>query len=165
MEMLLEGKIKFDREFYVRFNILYREVRGEIPVEEVDKDGFTPYQNFLYKRALYGLDVYTSEEKREMFYGKRKRILKTQKRCEHVLNMWKQELLISYTNQIFKHFNSSRIAKYLVETSINHQTDEEFVVKINLLKIGISKKQVIDKLIKERILPFDFMQLKKQIRI
>ena len=52
-----------------------------------EKDPYTEAQNFLYKRALFGLKMYKPEEIKAMHWQKRKRIKKVQRRTQDILNL------------------------------------------------------------------------------
>jgi len=59
-----------------------------------EQDRFNAYQNFLYKRALFGLSVYSKEEIDAMHYAKKKRIAGVHLRAQKVLNICKKENII-----------------------------------------------------------------------
>jgi len=125
-----------------------------------ERDAFTAYQNFLYKRCLYGVGVYDKEELQTMNADKRKRIEKVNKRCQFVLNMWKQELCNEYTNRIFQtFFPKTEIGKFFF---IKHKNtvDPGFTNTLSFKDMGISKKQIVEKLILEGVLPKNFHDLK-----
>lgn len=118
-------------------------------------------QNFLYYRALFGLSVYTQLEIKEMRKDQRKRIKKVHKRTQLVLNVWKQELINQLTNNFFiKYFPKSPVTKSFVESTT---VDPTFKCSINLETLKINKKQVVDKLINEGILPHNFYKLKPDL--
>ena len=72
---------------------------------EVDK--FTPYQNYLYKRALYGLNGLPKEELEMMCPKKKHRINKVYLKGQNVINIYKQKLTIKYSNLIFNELNQN----------------------------------------------------------
>lgn len=125
-----------------------------------ERDAFTAYQNFLYKRALYGLSVYDKEELHNMNPDKRKRIDKVNKRCQHVLNIWKQQLCNEFTNRIFQTlFPNTEMGRFFFITNKN-TVDSGFINKLNFKDMGITKKQIVEKLILEGVLPKDFNDLR-----
>ena len=69
------------------------------------------YQNFLYKRAMYGLKMYSEEEIKKMHWQKRNRIKKVQSRTQIMLNTWKQRKMVDISNEIFALFNKSHLAQ------------------------------------------------------
>ena len=71
-------------------------------VMSYEQDKYSLYQNYLYKRALYGLDALTEKELVITCSKKKQRIINVFKRSQTVLNIYKQKLTIAYTNSIFK---------------------------------------------------------------
>jgi hypothetical protein len=128
---------------------------------QYEKDPFNSYQNFLYKRALFGLAVYTQEELVKMHSDKKKRIEKVHTRAQEILNLWKQELAGQWTvkllNTLFWH---SDLVKEFTE-KFGEDTDPQYISKVDFKSLGVSKVDVINKLISEKILPNNFYQLTK----
>lgn len=126
---------------------------------EYEVDPFNQYQNFLYKRALFGLKMYSPEEVADMTAAKKSRILKLHRRSQRVLNIYKQELVNKFTNNLFtKLFPNSSITKALIG-ELNY-TDPEFINKMDFKTLGVSKTDIVDRLIIEKILPKNFYDLK-----
>lgn len=126
---------------------------------EYERDEFNSYQNFLYKRALFGLSVYSAEELSKMHWDKKKRIQKVHLRTQTVLNLWKQELINSTVNKIFATlFHHSSFVKDMIE-KFGDDTDPNYISKVNFKDLGIDKRQVVSKLIQEKILPANFYEL------
>lgn len=127
---------------------------------QYEQDPYNEYQNFLYKRALFGLKMYTQEEVKAMHTQKRKRIVKVHQRAQHELNMWKQEQLIVNTNKIFGLFTgkSSELAKTLIDNY--SEPDPNFMCKTSFKELGIEKKEIVSKLVEKGVLPPDFHTLK-----
>lgn len=116
------------------------------------------YQIFLYNRALFGLSVYSHEEILEMHWEKRKRIIKVHKRAKELINVWKQKVVNRWSTAFFQAiFPKTEFTAYLVKTAAD--TDKNFSPKISFKDLGITKKQIIEKLIQEGILPANFYQL------
>jgi hypothetical protein len=135
---------------------LYGNNRGYV---EYERDEFNAYQNFLYKRALFGLTVYSSEELNAMHWDKKKRILKVHTRTQKVLNLWKQELSSKFVNTLFQQiFWKSQFVKDMVDT-YGEDVDPEITCKMEFKEMGIQKKQIVEKLIQEKILPINFYEL------
>jgi len=121
-------------------------------------DTYNSRQNFLYKRSLFGLSIYTDQEVSEMTKEKLKRINKIYRKTQTVLNLWKQEKLLSITNQMIKIFfpNGHGYSKELL--SYNY-VDTSFICILSFKDLGINKKDIINKLITEKILPKNFYDL------
>lgn len=120
---------------------------------EVDK--YSQVQNHLYKRALYGLKMFSAEELTLMHKDKRKRITKVHKRAQRSLNIMKQERVNQITNRIFDmFFPKTNITKSLLE--LESLTDPKFRNTLELKGLGITKDHMIERFIGEGILPKDF---------
>ena len=126
---------------------------------DYEVDPFNQYQNFLYKRLLYGLNMYSQEEVLVMPITKRQRILKNQRKAQKTLNVYKQEIVNKISNNFFqKYFPESPITKALVGEF--NFTDEDFINKFDFKSLGITKKSIIDRLIQAKLLPNNFYELK-----
>lgn len=126
---------------------------------EFEKDRYNQYQNFLYKRAMFGLTVYSPEELAVMHTAKKKRILKVHKRTQEILNVWKQELSHMFTSALLtKFFSRSSFVKEYSEKFAG-VIDPEYISKIEFKELGITKDQIIAKLVQEKILPYNFYEI------
>lgn len=122
-----------------------------------ESDGYSNYQNYLYKRALYGLSSINQEELDVMCSKKKQRIINVYKRAQVVLNKLKQQATISYSNFIFKTlFPKSPITQFLLSET---ETDTTFKNTLNFKDLGIDKQQIITIFISEGILPRNFLSL------
>lgn len=135
---------------------------NNIKVMNYNHDSFNEYQNFLYNRALYGLTIFSYEELQMMHWEKKKRISKIHLRTKQVLNIWKQEVTNIIFDKIFRpKLETSKVefTKEFLELYVK-ETDPDLENKIPLKTLGITKKSIVSKLIKEGILPKDFNELK-----
>ena len=124
---------------------------------QYELDGYSQYQNYLYKRALYGLDALSQEELATTCSKKKQRIINVYKRAQVVLNIEKQKATIKYTNVIFKTlFPKSNLTK---EFESLNETDEKFKNTLTFKDLNISKNQIISIFIAEGILPKNFLSL------
>ena len=123
-----------------------------------ESDGYTAYQNYLYKRALYGLDALTEKELATMCSKKKQRIINVYKRAQVTLNKFKQQLTIKYSNLIFETlFPNSPMTQFLLADT---ETDERFKNTLTFKDLGIEKQDIIAIFIAEGILPKNFFDLK-----
>jgi hypothetical protein len=126
---------------------------------QYEQDGYTTYQNYLYKRALYGLDALTEKELATMCSKKKQRIISVYKRAQITLNKFKQQVTIKYSNQIFETlFPNSPITQFLLADT---EADEKFKNTLTFKDLGIEKKDIIAIFIAEGILPRNFFDLKE----
>ena len=128
---------------------------------EYERDPFNAYQNFLYKRALFGLSVYNPDELSKMHWDKKKRIDKVHKRAQEILNLWKQELVNTWCSRFLSEiFWHSALVKDYSEKFVS-QTDCDYISTLEFKDLGVSKKDIVDKLISVKVLPFNFYDLTK----
>ena len=124
---------------------------------QYEQDRYSSYQNYLYKRALYGLDALTQQELATMCSKKKQRIINVYKRAQVILNKFKQQVTIQYTNFIFKTlFPKSPVTDFLLADT---EIDEKFKNTLTFKELGISKDQIITIFITEGILPKNFLSL------
>lgn len=129
--------------------------------QEFEKDPFNTRQNFLYKRALLGVVVYSDQEIKEMSNEKLKRVNKIHRKTQTILNLWKQEILINKSNTMLKKaFGDFQHAVILKEIFDTRQIDKEFICTLSFKDLGITKSDIINRLIVEKILPKNFHDLK-----
>ena len=126
---------------------------------QYEQDKYSAYQNYLYKRALYGLDALEQKELATMCSKKKQRIINVYKRAQVVLNKFKQELSIQYTNLLFKTlFPNSPITDALLA---NSETDDKFKNTLTFNDLNITKDDIITIFIVEGILPKNFLSLQE----
>lgn len=123
-----------------------------------EQDPYSEYQNFLYKRALFGLKMFKQDEIKAMHPDKRKRIKKVHKHAQQVLNVLKQERLIEITNKFFGVFKQTSLAGEIID--MYSEPDPKFVSKSSFKELGLDKEMVVDTLLKEKVLPSNFKTLK-----
>lgn len=123
----------------------------------------TPYQNLLYKRALYGLSEYSEKEVKKMHWEKKKRIQKINQKAQSSINLFKQETVNKLCNAIYDAcFKGNSIARLLLSDQ-EVKTDSRYINTLDLKDLGITKKDIIDRFICEGILPKDFYELKEAV--
>ena len=137
----------------------YQLMNERPTVMQYETDSYSQYQNYLYKRALYGLDALSQQELATMCSKKKQRVINVYKRAQVVLNKFKQEITIQYTNLFFKTlFPKSPITDFLLSET---ETDEKFKNTLTFKDLNISKEQIISIFIAEGILPKNFLSLKE----
>ena len=124
---------------------------------QYETDRYSQYQNYLYKRALYGLNALSEQELATMCSKKKQRIVNVYKRAQVVINKLKQEFTIRYTNFIFKTlFPNSPLTDSLLACT---EFDEKFKNTLTFKDLNISKEDIISIFITEGILPKNFLSL------
>ena len=126
---------------------------------QYESDGYSQYQNYLYKRALYGLNALTEQELATMCSKKKQRIVNVYKRAQKVLNVFKQQVTNQYSNYIFQTlFPKSPWTEAMTAYS---ETDEKFTNTLTFKDLNIGKKDIIGIFRSEGILPKNFLSLKE----
>jgi hypothetical protein len=129
----------------------------EMPEKE-ESEWFNSYQYFLFRRALYGLEVYSQEELRYISSQKKKRIKAVHKHVQQTLNVFKQKLLIQHTNGLLtKLFPNSEDIKVFISTYSD--PDPDFICGVSMEKFGITKKDIAVELVEKKCLPYNFFEL------
>jgi len=125
-----------------------------------ESDGYSQYQNYLYKRALYGLNSLSEDEITTMCSKKKQRIINVYKRSQKVLNILKQQITNNYSNHVFKLFFPN--SPWTEAMTQNKEVDEKFTNILTFKDLNISKKDIITIFISEGILPKNFLSLEVQ---
>lgn len=126
---------------------------------EYETDKYSQYQNYLYKRALYGLDALSEQELATMCGKKKQRVINVYKRAQSVINKFKQQVTINYSNFIFQSlFPKSPITDFLLNDT---ETDDSFKNTLTFKDLGIEKDHIVAIFIAEGILPKNFLSLER----
>jgi hypothetical protein len=131
------------------------------PYMQYEQDKYSPYQNYLYKRVLYGLDALPSEEVLMMCSKKKQRIVNVYKRAQAIINRYKHQVTMVKTNALFATlFPKSEITKSLSESQ---DIDDNFKNKLTFKDLGITKDHLVQLFINEGVLPKNFLSLKEKV--
>ena len=176
------------------------------------RNKFTPYQNFLFKRLVYGISVYEDDDIDRMHWDKRNRIKMVHRKAKRALNCLKQEICNEAANIFFmKYFPHSATSIGIIDVPVDWTSctiAEDTTAKIKLLtaklkeirnskaprslviarfrdvrkqlrekefemylyelrnmidikELGVSKSDIADRLIRDKLLPKDFYLVKK----
>lgn len=127
---------------------------------EYEVDRYNSYQNYLYKRALYGLSALTEDELARTCNKKKQRIYKVYLKGQAVINEYKQKLTIAYSNFVFKQlFPQSPITDFLLA---NSDIDLNFKNTLTFKDLNIQKDEIVQLFIDNGVLPKNFMSLTGQ---
>ena len=122
-----------------------------------ETDQYSQYQNFLYKRALYGLKSLPASEVEKMSKQKKIRIQRVNRRAQRVLNEAKQRKVISITNGWFaKWFPDTKFTNFMLG---NTDVDGKVRNTLNFKDLNIDKHEIIRIFIEEGILSSNFLSL------
>jgi len=114
-------------------------------------------QNELYKRSMIGIEFYEKEEIYSMNSAKKDKIIKKNKQVQKLMNQWKQELTNNITNGwLSALFPKSELIKSIVN---NSETSPSFMNTLSFKELGVTKEDIINKLIASKLLPSNFAAL------
>jgi hypothetical protein len=131
----------------------------ETKTSRFEKDPYNSYQNFLYNRALFGLSIYSQDEVSKMSIEKKKRINKSYKKCQVVVNLLKQEVTNQMANDFFvRIFPGMEITNSLVNY-FGTEGHPEHVNNMSFKMLKMNKTLIITRLIEKKVLPKNFNQL------
>jgi hypothetical protein len=148
-----------------RFNSLQElEYSGKLEARQFAKESnvvkyehLSATQNELYKRCLIGLDYYTPEELYAMNSAKKIKISKRHKAVQITLNLWKQEIVNMKANAILSAIFPN--APLITDITNDYDTDPGYINKMTFKELGLTRENVIDKLICSNFLPRNFAAL------
>jgi hypothetical protein len=129
------------------------------------------YQHQIYRAGLLGLKAFTKAELYKMSIETKRKIVQFYERVQRILNRWKQQLM----NEMFEELCSIQCEKFeynpfqkvFDDTVIGMKkfgkaVDDTFECTLTFAQLKITREQIIQKLIDERILPKNFYQIQKQ---
>ncbi len=126
-------------------------------IQSLDYAKLNPYQHFLFKRIVHGLNMYDKKEIEKMHWDKKRRIKKVWNKGQHSINELKQFVGYQLSNQIFSIFDSPT-SDYIVNTPFEYVP--EIKNKSTLKELGLKYEDLIIKFMSEGLLPKNFLSLK-----
>ena len=122
-----------------------------------EQDNFNSYQNYLYKRALYGLKGLPQEELEKMCSAKKKRVNNVFFRAQKLLNRHKHKITKNYFDDFLSSlFPNSNVLRVL--TSVN-EIDDDHLNTLSFKELGIEKNDIANLFVEEGVLPKNFFEL------
>jgi len=119
-----------------------------------------PYQHFLFKRVLHGLNVYKPEEVKKLHWDKKRRISRVWKRGQREINAWKQTLCNKKINAyLSKTFTHSPLAQYIASIPAD-EVLEDYKNTFTFRDLGITYEDVVLKFMSLGLLPRNFFTIK-----
>lgn len=126
-------------------------------IRELEYTKLNPYQHFLFKRVLHGLNIYNKEEVSEMHWDKKRRIKKVWFKGQHAINELKQYVAYKKTQKIFQIFKGN-IGEGIVNAPFEYL--EDYKNKSTLKELGLKYEDLIIKFMSSGLLPKNFLSLK-----
>ena len=154
-------KLKQQREIerYTYLGMLsdYQTVSNKL-IQEIVYTQLNTQQVFLFKRVLHGLNAYKSDELESMHWDKKRRVKRVWLKAQRVINRFKQTIANKRSNEIFKLFNSSKLAKQMMSVPVE-EVDDQFINRMTLKELGIKYEDLIIKFYNEGLLPRNYFEL------
>ena len=129
-------------------------------INSFEYNKLNPYQHFLFKRVLHGLNVYKPEEVTKLHWDKKRRITKVWKRGQREINAWKQTLcnkrINTYLRRTFPH---SPLALFIADIPAE-ETLDDYKNTMTFKDLGISYEDIILKFMSVGLLPNNFFTIK-----
>lgn len=127
-------------------------------IQSLDYTKLNPYQHFLFKRVLHGLNMYDKTEIENMHWDKKRRVKKVWRKGQEVLNEFKQYVCYKDANKIFSIFKHSPLAKGFLDTPFEYVPSIRN--KMTLKEVNLTYEDVIIKFMEKGLLPKNFLSLK-----
>jgi hypothetical protein len=130
-----------------------------VKYQDFEQDKYSTYQNYLYKRALYGIDSLSVDELNSMCSKKKSRILNVYNRAQLVVNNYKHRVTKQLTDKLLLSLfpNSSLIS----ELNSYEDVDANYKNTLTFKDLCIHKDQLVELFMLEGILPKNFLSLEK----
>ena len=127
---------------------------------ELEYTKLNPYQHFLFKRVLHGLNVYTKEEITKLHWDKKRRITKVWKRSQKEINAWKQTICNKRVNRLFKKTFTGSSVEYIVSIPCD-EILEDYHNTLSFKQLNIEYEDVILYFMSKGLLPKNYLTLKR----
>jgi len=132
-------------------------------INNLEYSKLNPYQHFLFKRVLHGLNVYKPEEVKKLHWDKKRRITRVWKRAQKEINAWKQYLCNKKINlYLRKTFKCSPLALYIASIP-PEETLEDYTNTMTFKELGIKYEDVILKFMSLGLLPRNYLTIKPNV--
>lgn len=132
------------------------QLHGTVKYQTIEKE-FTPIQEDLYQKLVHGFSAYTREELSIMSKTKKFKISVSYTKAHRILNRWKQEIVNeavdSFMSRLFPH--SPVVKQFINVKGYDDNLESVFTFK----ELGVSKKDIANKLIEFGLLPQNFFNL------
>lgn len=133
------------------------QLEGTKKYQSIETFYLNPLQKDLFEKLVYGFSAYSKLELDHMSKSKKMRIKIDYTKAQRILNRWKQEIVNESIDLLFlRMFPKSKTVKQIVSEK---GYDDNLECTISFKDLGISKKQVVNKLIEFGLLPENFFNL------
>lgn len=119
---------------------------------------FSVKQNYLYRKAMLGVKGVPKDLQEHLSQEQKLEIDSFARKVQRALNIWKQEICIARTNNLFtRFFPRTEFTKTLLGKFSN--PDPKFFNVLDWKELGIDKPMIAKKLIENGYLPSNFNEL------
>tara|TARA_B100001778_G_C18600488_1_gene636978 strand:+ start:1305 stop:1883 length:579 start_codon:yes stop_codon:yes gene_type:complete len=154
---ILELKQREERYAYIGLLSEY-QLHPPSLIQSLDYTKLNPYQHFLFKRVLHGLNMYDKTEIEKMHWDKKRRVKKVWRKGQETLNEFKQYICYKDASKIFSIFKHSSLAQGFLDTPFEYIPSIRN--KMTLKDLNLSYEDVIIKFMQKGLLPKNFLSLK-----
>jgi len=152
--------LSYQLQRYQYYGILEEyQTHPESLINSFEYKRLNPYQHFLFKRVLHGLNVYTKEEITKLHWDKKRRITKVWKRSQKEINAWKQTICSKRVNRLFKKTFTGSSVKYIVSIPCD-EILEDYHNTLSFKQLNIEYEDVILYFMSKGLLPKNYLTLK-----
>lgn len=147
--------VKYENEYVKNIQINGTAKYQKIIIEKV----FNDKQKDLYLKSILGFNAYSKEELTAMSENKKHSISIQYAKTKRILNKWKQEILYKGLDDLLLFlFPNSPVIKQMANTT-GYLKEYDKKDDISFEELGISKDQIVSKLMDYGILPKNFYEL------
>lgn len=153
---------KASKEIQLYGNSLFGKQYQQV-VSGVEDIEFSSIQTRLYKQVMHGLALFNNKILQDMSFNEKLSIEIKYRKAQRVLNSWKQSIVSREVDSfLLKLFPKSQEVKQMVDITESY-TDNFLTSPQSFMELGISRSEVVVKLISVGILPDNFFRLKNDI--
>ena len=132
--------------------------KSKYKIKDFDNVNLNPHQVKLYRLAMYGVEALSDDEKNKLNFKETLKIINNKEYTQKMINRWKQELIVTSVDNLFLSlFPKSKFIKTI--TNLNDYSDT-IINETSFKELGITRKQLLNKLIEWKSLPENFYQIK-----
>jgi len=152
--------LSYQLQRYQYYGILEEyQTHPESLINSFEYKKLNPYQHFLFKRVLHGLNVYTKDEVTKLHWDKKRRISKVWKRSQREINAWKQMITNKRVNGFFKRTFTGPTMEFIISVPCD-EILEEYHNKLTFKELNIDYEDVILLFMSKGLLPKNYLTLK-----
>ena len=153
------ARIKKREERYAYIGILTEyQLHPKGLIQSLNYTKLNPYQHFLFKRVLHGLNMYDKTEIENMHWDKKRRIKRVWRKGQDAINEFKQYVCYKNANKIFSIFKHSPLAKAFIDEPFEYVPSIRN--KMTLKDVDLTYEDVIIKFMEKGLLPKNFLSIK-----